>query len=308
MVEVSSESNDMALVLDVCTVCRFVWFDVGEYARLPVTLQPGAATPADQANQLPPEALKQFAIAQMQALKERNRELGFDEYTPAAWWHWIPGLLGMPVEQDAPSVRSFPVVTWILAGCILLISLVSFVNLRHFVELFGLVPAQFGRYGGLTLLTSFFLHGGLFHLVSNLYFLLVFGDNVEDSMGITRYLLLIACSACAGGVAHILADPSSTVPCIGASGGISGIITYYALQFPQVKLCILTCFYYRIRWFRFPAYSMFLVWLAVQFFGMRAQLSGFSNVSALAHLGGATTGLLFWLAGREKRSQATTPE
>jgi membrane associated rhomboid family serine protease len=161
-----------------------------------------------------------------------------------------------------------------------------------------LVPADAWRSGGVTWLTAFFLHGGWLHLVSNVYFLLVFGDNVEDNLGHGRYLVLLILAAAVGDVTHLLADPHSTIPSIGASGGISGVIAYYALKFPHARLGFLWSYYWSYHWVSIPAWSAFAVWALLQGVGIFEQLSGFSHVSAAAHLGGAVTGLVFWLAAR----------
>jgi len=121
-----------------------------------------------------------------------------------------------------------------------------------------------------------------------------------DWLGKGRFILLLICSAVVGDVLHIIGDPGSEIPCIGASGGISGIIAFYALKFPRVKLGFLLCLYHYIRWIRMPACAMFLIWLAIQFFGAWKQLAGFSNVSFLAHLGGAGVGCVFWILTRKK--------
>src|SRR5204863_9416604 len=124
-------------------------------------------------------------------------------------------------------------------------------HLQEIVERFGLVPAQATRSGGLTFVTAFFLHGGILHLAGNIYFLLVFGDDVENFLGPIRYLVLIALAAFIGDLAHIAADPQSQIPCIGASGGIAAVVTFYALQFPRIRLGFLIRWYW---WIRFPAW------------------------------------------------------
>jgi membrane associated rhomboid family serine protease len=148
----------------------------------------------------------------------------------------------------------------------------------------------------LTFFSSFLLHGGILHLVGNLYFLIVFGDNVEDILGKTRYLLMIMLAAFVGDLAHILAEPSSTIPCIGASGGISAAIAYYALRFPRSHIGLIMFF----RWIRLPVLVLFLLWVGEQFFGIYLQIAGFSNVSSLAHMGGAAVGFFFWFFTRNE--------
>src|SRR5207247_4333523 len=115
-------------------------------------------------------------------------------------------------------------------------SIIAFSHLHAVVSCFGLLPAQAARLGGFTFISSFFLHAGIIHLVGNMYFLFMFGDDVENFLRPSRYLALIALSAFVGDLAHITLDPRSQTPCIGASGGIAGVITFYALNFPRVRL------------------------------------------------------------------------
>ena len=90
-----------------------------------------------------------------------------------------------------------------------------------------------------TLVTSIFLHGGLFHLLGNMLYLWVFGDNIEDSMGHGRFVAFFLACGIGGGLAHGLADPASTVPTLGASGAISGVLGAYLLLHPKVRVLVL---------------------------------------------------------------------
>src|SRR6266536_2317250 len=113
-----------------------------------------------------------------------------------------------------------------------------------------------------------FLPAGIIHLVGNMYFLLVFGDNVEDFLRPLRYLTLIALAAFIGDLAHIAVDPRSQIPCIGASGGSAGAITFYALNFPRVRLEFLMRWgFVWFRWIRLPAWSVFVLWIFFQLIG-----------------------------------------
>ena len=294
MAEVPATAGNGKHYLDVCTVCQVVWFDNGEYAALPSL--PKKATWAET---LPQETRERLALLELERIRERAKGSELGENAPEAWWQWIPGILGMPVEQDVERPRVVPWVTWGWAGLITAISALVLFDPPAAIQSFGLVPAEFGRYGGLTFLTASLIHGGVFHLLGNVYFLLVFGDNVEEWLGTWRFLLLLVCATLIGGVAHVLGNTLSTVPCIGASGGISGVVAFYALKFPRARLGFLMRLYLWFRWISMPAYAMFFVWVLLQFYGTWAQLSGFSNVASLAHLGGAATGLLFWLATRK---------
>jgi membrane associated rhomboid family serine protease len=179
----------------------------------------------------------------------------------------------------------------------------AFPHLRDVVQRFGLIPAQAMRLGGLTFVRSFFLHAGIIHLVGNMYFLLVFGDNVEDFLRPLRYLALIVLAALVGDLAHVAIDPQSQIPCIGASGGIAGVITFYALNFPRAGLEFLMRWaFVWFRWIRLPAWSVFILWILFQIIGAIEQKAGISSVSSVAHLGGAAVGVVAWLLFKKEKT------
>jgi membrane associated rhomboid family serine protease len=93
------------------------------------------------------------------------------------------------------------------------------------------------------------------------------------------------------------------VPCVGASGGISGVIVFYALQFPRARLGFLMRYFFYFRWIQFPAWVALVLWLLMQTFTVVMQISGFSNVAATAHLGGAAAGFFLWLEWRRRESR-----
>jgi membrane associated rhomboid family serine protease len=190
-----------------------------------------------------------------------------------------------------------PWATWSLGALMVLISFWGFSDLATAVDNFGMIPAEMWRYGGLTLITSFFLHAGLLHLFGNLYFLLVFGGRVETTLGHWRFLLLVFAATVVGHCFHAAWDPHSLRPCIGASGGISGVLVFYAFKFPGSVLAWFSLRYF--RWIHVPAWAWFALWLAIQLIGISMQRSGLSNVSALAHVGGVTSGFLLWLCWRK---------
>lgn len=305
MVEVADvpTEGDHDLSLDVCDRCQLIWFDPGELDLLPK--QP----PSGKAPELSPRARELLAVYEIERIqRDAEREgTGTAVAGPEEAWKWIPGLLSLPVEYDAPVKSRASVVTWSVAATVALVSLLAFTDLQAFVASFGFIPAEAFRLGGLTALTSFFIHGGLWHLAANLYFLVTFGDNVEDFLGRARYLTLIAVATVFGAILHALFDPQSAVPVIGASGGISGILAFYAFAFPRSKVG-LTHFWYLAytdgRWVCLPVWMIFVGWLILQFIGVWQQLVGWSNVSALAHLGGAAAGFLLWIVWREAAESA----
>lgn len=283
--------NGTGPAVDVCRACHFVWFDPQEFEHLR-PLPPPAPEPP-----LPEKASEILAAAANEAIKDRaNRSWGTE--APDEYWKYLPAFLGMPVEYDQSALARAPVLTWTLVAFIVAFSIRAFFNLEVAVREFGLIPAQAMRAGGLTFVTSFLLHGSLLHLIGNMYFLVVFGDNVEDYVGGWRYLLLIAGAALVGDLAHIALDPRSDIPVIGASGGISGVLAYYILTFPKARLGFLMRYFFYFQWIRLPAYGWGLIWIAFQLLGAYLQVRGASNVSALAHLGGAAVGVVFWWARR----------
>ncbi len=288
------ETTEGGLRLDVCKVCQFVWFDAREFEQMPV------ATPVlTQRAELPQAAREAIALAEVQRLGESVTEDG-----PSEKWQYVPAVFGLPVECDSPGLAGYPAVTWTLSLAVLVASIAAFMLGDSFIRDFALVPAEAWRYGGLTFITSFFLHGGILHLASNLYFFLIFGDNVEDYLGRWRFGALLLIATIAGGLAHMAGDPRAAIPCVGASGGISGIITFYALQFPHARLGLFVRMFYQFRWVQFPAWSALAFWIVLQIVGVAQQIAGFSNVSALAHVGGAIVGFLAWLLWRMKQGPA----
>ena len=289
MPEVPIINNEKTEYIDVCTRCHFIWFDPHEFEHFPkVEIQKSQEPP------LSIEARETLARARLESLKKEQQHQEMSDSNPDHWWEVILALFGMPVEYNYTPLKHRPIVTWSLAAAITLVSFIAFRNLRPAVANFGMIPDQFTRYFGFTFISSFFLHGGFLHLIGNLYFLMVFGDNTEDVLRKRNYLLLIAIAAIIGNIAHILGDPDSTIPCIGASGGIAGIMAYYCLRFPKASVGMIWWF----RWIRIPVGFMLAIWIIFQVIGAYRQIAGFSNVSALAHLGGASIGILFWCKTR----------
>lgn len=150
--------------------------------------------------------------------------------------------------------------------------------------------------GGLsagTVVTSMFLHGGWFHLVGNMWFLWVFGNNIEDSMGHARYLLFyLLCGALAAG-AHIISDPGSGIPTVGASGAISGIMGGYMLLYPKVRVHTLIILIFYIRVIPLPAVAVLGFWFLLQLLsGASVGAGGGGGVAFWAHVGGFAAGLV----------------
>jgi membrane associated rhomboid family serine protease/Zn-finger nucleic acid-binding protein len=292
-------SDRAEINVDVCQHCHFIWFDAHEVE----TLVPRQPEPV--AAELPQKAREMLAIAEVERLSKQAEGPDLDSAAPEESWKQIAAFLGMPVEFDAPKEERRPWGTWLLSAAIICASLLAFPNLREIVQRFGLIPAEATRLNGLTFVTSFFLHAGIIHLAGNMYFLLAFGHAVENFLRPLRYLALLALAAFIGDLAHIALDPRSQIPCIGASGGIAGVITFYALNFPRMRLAFLMRWgFVWFRWIRLPAWFVFVLWILFQTIGTLEQKAGMSSVSSAAHLGGAAVGVVAWVVWRKTNNES----
>jgi membrane associated rhomboid family serine protease len=140
--------------------------------------------------------------------------------------------------------------------------------------------------------TSMFLHGGWMHLLGNMLFLWIYGDNVEDAMGHARYLVFYLLCGIAAIFAQALSAPDSPYPIIGASGAISGVLGAYLLLFPRAKVLTLVLLPFFFTTLRMPAMLLLLLWFAVQLISDLAAPDGGASVAFRAHIGGFLTGML----------------
>jgi membrane associated rhomboid family serine protease/Zn-finger nucleic acid-binding protein len=292
-------AEDGAIHVDVCRSCHAVWFDTHE---LDSALARTELPEEEKGPELSDRAREVIALAEIERIRARaDQEDLLDTTPPVEGWKAILTVFGLPMEENVPPTNRLPWVTW---GVILLMALATAWTDREngkAIAEWGLVPAELSRHGGLTFLTAFFLHAGWWHFFGNAVFLAVFGDNVEDFLGHGRFALLLMGASLTGDVLHMAFDTRDTTPLVGASGGISGVIVFYALQFPKARLVYLFRFGFVFRWVRFSAVTGLLIWLALQSVGVWHQMSGYSRVSFLGHLGGAAFGLVWWLMSREKK-------
>jgi membrane associated rhomboid family serine protease len=141
-------------------------------------------------------------------------------------------------------------------------------------------------------LTSMFLHGGWFHIIGNMWFLWVFGDNVEDSMGPVRFLVFYVLCGLAAVAAQVLVNPASPIPMVGASGAIGGVMGAYALLFPRVPVHMLVFLGFYVDRISVPAFMMLGYWFLLQIVGGIPSLQGDgAGVAFFAHVGGFLAGL-----------------
>jgi membrane associated rhomboid family serine protease len=148
-----------------------------------------------------------------------------------------------------------------------------------------------------TLLTSMFMHGSWMHILGNMWFLWIFGNNVEDSMGRGRFVVFYALCGLAAALAQIAADPQSPVPMVGASGAIGGVMGAYVVLYPTVPVRMLVVLGFYITTVAVPAYLMLGYWFVLQIFGGMGG-SG-AGVAFWAHIGGFVAGVLLIFGFRD---------
>ena len=155
----------------------------------------------------------------------------------------------------------------------------------------------------LTPFTSMFLHGGLLHLLGNMLYLFIFGDNVESIMGHGRFLAFYLCCGLLASLAHVVADPLSTMPLVGASGAIAGLLGAYLVRFPKAKIHVLVILIIFIKIIRVPAVIVLGFWFAVQLFSGFHPLGGEGGggVAWFAHIGGFVAGVVLVFFFEQKR-------
>ena len=150
-------------------------------------------------------------------------------------------------------------------------------------------PASFPIW--LTVITAMFLHGGVLHLVGNMWYLWIFGDNVEDAMGHGRFLLFYLLTGGIAALAQIFANPSSQIPMIGASGAIAGVLGAYMVLYPQGRVLTLLWVFYFIRFIELPALIVLGFWFLIQLLSYSLNPFG-GGVAWMAHIGGFLAGAL----------------
>ena len=287
------------LQLDVCRNCQIVWLDAGEMERLP------ASASLERHPTFSPDAAEALAPLLIEREKQRGEAAWGDSGLPGNNAPDSPlaallTYLGFPMEENAPVVRTRPYLTWTVGLLCALATLGAIFSgtLDQAVARYGFLPADPLRAGGVTPLTSFFLHGGLLHLVFNMWFLVLAGDNCEDLLGGPRYLALLAVGSLAALVTHGALDPRADVPLVGASGGISGLLAFYALALPRVRLVMCLRLGWYPIWLRMSAATALVIWVGFQVLGSFLQMDGYGTTSNLAHLGGAFAGVGAWLLFR----------
>ncbi|MDD3846820.1 MAG: rhomboid family intramembrane serine protease [Syntrophorhabdaceae bacterium] len=210
----------------------------------------------------------------------------------------------IPLKDNIPT-RTLPIIT----GGLIFVNIIIFVWQHLFLHVsasatlytyYGLVPREFIAsvvarhdllpYNVMTIFTSMFLHGGFLHIIGNMLYLWIFGNNIEDRLGHAGYLLFYLLSGICAAAFQVFYDPSSEIPMIGASGAVSGILGAYLLVYPHARIKTLLIIVVFIKIVDIPAILLLTVWFFMQFL--------YSNVDGIAwyaHVGGFIFGLLFAL-------------
>lgn len=206
----------------------------------------------------------------------------------------------IPLRDSQPSY-SKPIVT---GGLIVVNVLIFFYQIsldafstNHLISAYGIVPDRLVVH---SLVTSMFFHGGWMHLIGNMWFLWIYGDNVEDILGRAKYLLFYLGCGVIAGLVHIGFNLGSRVPTIGASGAIAGVMGAYMVKFPRSRIVTLVILFVFFTTFEIPAYVILIYWFVIQIFSLVGSDSAAAGggVAWAAHVGGFVAGMLLILLMR----------
>lgn len=210
----------------------------------------------------------------------------------------------IPIHDDNPTDKP-TYVTWALIAICVLVFIVQYTAApaitRQITYSFGLIPAVLNNFASLpaevhrvsaeaTLLTSMFLHGGFMHLAGNMLYLWIFGNNIEDCMGHLKFVLFYLLCGAAAAYAQVLFNPDSTIPMVGASGAISGVLGAYLLVYPKAHVLVLIPLGFIIQTIRLPAVAVLSIWFAIQIFSSLNADPDKPGVAWYAHIGGFVAG------------------
>ena len=220
--------------------------------------------------------------------------------------------------SDVKATKNKPITSWIILICCIVIFIYQKNFDYHFEQkiilTFGMIPSVLFEIKKLpdelaiipsymTLISSMFLHGGWMHLIGNMAYLYIFGDNIEDELGRIKFIIFYIFCGIFAALCQALIDINSEIPMIGASGAISGILGAYIILFPKKDIKVFFWFFIFIKIFRIPAMYVIGFWIFIQFFSLN--YSEESNIAYMAHIGGFIAGIIFILTFRKKISKQT---
>lgn len=217
--------------------------------------------------------------------------------------------------RDSIRPRRTPYVNWILIGLNIyafgLQSSLSPIELRYFFLQFGVIPARISALDFsvlltgvwepfLPLITSMFLHGGWWHLLGNMLYLWVFGDNIEDRLGHLGYLIFYLSMGIVASLTHIWSNPTSTIPMIGASGAVAGVLGAYFIAFPKARVAALVPVFFFLTIAEIKAVYFLFLWFLIQALSGLGTMQGAQAVAWWAHIGGFVAGALVFFILKPK--------
>ena len=224
-------------------------------------------------------------------------------------------MIFFPYRDDNPT-RSFPIVNWSLILINLWVFFAWQLPLKPeqqevYFSSFGFIPSSFFNqfsefdlqsmtWEWATIFSSMFSHGGIFHLLGNMLFLYLYGDNVEEAMGKLWYLLFYLSCGLLAAFAQALISPESQIPMVGASGAISGVIGSYLLLYPRANVRVFYWFFLFVGTLMVPAYLVLGLWLAQQMLAFPESMKAAGGVAVAAHLGGFVAGFVLTPLLRKK--------
>ncbi len=214
--------------------------------------------------------------------------------------------------RDTERSYSRPVVTIVIILINVLVFLYEYfgpLDSQQFIRQYGLIPDRFNIEN---VFTSMFLHGGIMHILGNMWFLWIFGDNVEDTLGHAKYLVFYLACGFVAGMTQYIVNTTSLVPMVGASGAIAGVMGAYMVKFPQARIRTLVFFFF-IMFLDIPAWVMLIYWFGTQLLSGIGSI-GYTQASQggtafFAHIGGFITGLILIkaLPTRQRRWRPADP-
>jgi membrane associated rhomboid family serine protease len=227
----------------------------------------------------------------------------------------------IPLRDDNPSFRPQIMTVSFIVVCVLVwLWQLSFgaQGGQRIVYALGVVPASLLGQQQLppelslvapwmTMFTSMFMHGGWMHLIGNMLYLWVFGDNVEDAMGHGRFVAFYLLCGVAAVLAQALPDPSSTIPMVGASGAISGVLGAYLLLYPHARVLVAIPLGFYLHTMRIPAGLVLVLWFGLQLLSSAMAQPGQGGVAFRAHIGGFIAGMILIAIFKQRRVRLRLP-
>ena len=226
-------------------------------------------------------------------------------------------MLFFPFADENPTNKK-PIISWLIIFACSLIFINQIFNPTYITEQnflsFGMIPAiLFGRseLSGplkiippfLSIFTSMFLHGGWMHIIGNMTYLYIFGDNIEERLGKLKFIIFYLVTGSFAAFSQAIIDPASTIPMIGASGAIAGVLGGYLVLYPKANIKVLFWFIIFVKVIRIRAFIVLGGWIIIQFISFNGTDVNSGGVAYAAHIGGFISGILLINLMKNKTTQ-----